>query len=179
MPLQSAFYSGPAEGRGHLTRASGFTYLELIAVIVILGGLIALVAPRFAGTGRTYLRTDARRLATLTRYVYEATATKRLSYRLRFDLDGGSVSVATSAGGEEFTPEADPVIRRLKLRGGVELADIVVPGPGKVTAGEVDVFFAPSGPVEPFVVHLSYGDHVKTLDFNPYSGRVRVRDGYL
>ncbi|MFQ5464608.1 MAG: Tfp pilus assembly protein FimT/FimU [Thermodesulfobacteriota bacterium] len=162
-----------------MSGTSGFTYLELIAVIVIIGGLMALVAPRFAGTGRTYLRTDARRLATLTRYVYEATATKRLSYRLRFDLDGGSVSLAASAGGGEFVPEADPVLRRLKLRRGVELADIVVPGPGKVTSGEVDVFFAPSGPVDPFVVHLSYGADVKTLDFNPYSGRVRVRDGYL
>ena len=67
----------------------------------------------------------------------------------------------------------------MRLRRGVELADIVVPGLGRVDSGEVDVFFNPAGAVDPFMVHISRGTEVKTLDFNPYSGRVRVRDGYL
>lgn len=157
----------------------GFTLFELLAVIIILGGLLALVLPRFMDLTVSQLKSDAGRLATLTRYLHEASATKKLYYRMSFDLEKDTVSVAASPDGAEFLPESDPVLRGLRLSNGVGFTDMVVPGLGKVSSGVVEVFFSPSGSVEPFTVHISAGKNVKTLSFNPYSGQIKVEDGYL
>lgn len=135
-----------------------------------------MVLPRFTGVGSTYLKTDAGKMATLTRYLSEASATRHVYYRLRFDLDGDAIDVASSTDGETFAPESAPGMR-LTLSRGVELADITVPGLGTVDTGSVDFFFSPAGAAGPFALRMKMGEDMRTIRFNPYSGRVVVSEG--
>jgi len=171
-------FSRPSQDPRKAGAPPGFTFLEILAVLTILAGILALVLPRFVDLRITYLRTDAGRVATLVRYLNESSDTRRVYYRLGFDLDSESLRVARSVDGKKYKEEPEPALKGIKLRSGVELVDIVVPGLGKVASGEVAVLFSPAGPRESFILHIGSGDSMKTLSFNPYSGRVKVEDGY-
>lgn len=164
-------------------RARGFTLIELLAVIVILGAVLAVVLPRFAGISINNLKTDASRLSTLIRYLNEAAETKRTYYRVLFDMDAGTVSVAESDDASEYAPMAEARLRGLKFASGVRIEDMVLSGLGRVNAGKVTVDFTPSGTSKPFTLHLASegrrGKEVYTLVYNPYSGRVAVKEGYI
>jgi type II secretory pathway pseudopilin PulG len=182
--------------------SAGFTLFELLAIMIIIGAVLAVILPRFSGTTGMNLKSDAKRLSTLVRYLDEAAATKRVYYKADFDIDNGTVRVDESAegGGEGavggYAPVADPVIRGLRLGQGVRFDDIVLARLGTVSSGTVSVFFTPTGSTEPFTLHLSIGEggvarggrggrggigekNAMTISFNPYSGRVKVFEGYL
>ncbi len=67
----------------------------------------------------------------------------------------------------------------MTLSGGTELVDVIVSGIGRVSDGEVAVVFNPSYGAEPFVVHIARGEKTMTLDYNPFSGRVKVIEGHV
>lgn len=178
-PVYPNPYSHPPEKPWPGASSSGFTLLEILAVMAIFAGILALVLPRFMDFRVTYLRTDAGRVATLVRYLSESSDTRRLYYRLTFDLDSKTLTVARSVDGKKFISEPEPALKGIRLRGGVKFVDIMVSGVGKVTSGEVAIFFSPAVSKEAFILHMGSGDDVKTLSFNPYSGRVKVEDGYI
>jgi prepilin-type N-terminal cleavage/methylation domain-containing protein len=157
----------------------GFTLLELIAVIAILAGLMALVLPRFADVGTAFLRTDAGRLTSLIRYTNDAAATKKIYFRMSFDLEADEVTVELSDDATEYRVVPDPAMRGIRLSRGVGFKDIVTPGLGAVDYGTIRVVFSPGGLSEPFTVHLGSSSEVKTITYNPFSGRVKVAEGYL
>ena len=165
-------------GRLRYSSRAGFTLIELLAVMIIIGVVLAVVFPRFSGMGKTYLKTDASKLQTLITYLYEASETRNLYYRINFDLERESVLVESSRDGVEYLPEADRGLRVLRFSPGVDLAEVEVAGLGTTNTGELRVVFTPTGTTEPFRVNLGAGDRAPmTVTFNPYSGRVRVESG--
>lgn len=80
----------PNESRG---RSSGFSLLELIAVLVVLGLASALAAPRIQGSlDEAKIRTATRKMATLLRYARnQALVTKQV------------VTVASDQAGERWS----------------------------------------------------------------------------
>ena len=162
-------------GRPRYSSQAGFTLIELIAVMIIIGLVLAVVFPRFSGMGTTYLKTDASKLQTLITYLYEAAETRNLYYRMNFDMEGESVLVESSRDGVEFIPEADRGLGVLRFSPGVDLAEVEVAGLGTTNTGELRVVFTPTGRTRPFRVNLGSGDRAPmTVTFNPYSGRVKV-----
>ena len=154
---------------------TGFTLIELIAVMIIIGLVLAVVFPRFSDIGETHLKTDASKLQTLITYLYEASETKHLYYRINFDMEGESVLVESSRDGKEYLPEADRGLGVLRFSPGVDLAEVEIAGLGVTNTGKLRVVFTPTGRTEPFRVSLGSGDRASmTVTFNPYSGRVRV-----
>lgn len=174
----SGIFSSTVFRRHLFSKSPGFTLLELILVITIIGVAIAVVFPRFSGFGDTYVKADASRVSALVRYLYQAAATRKVYYRLWFDMEKGAIRVEYSKNGTDYTEEGDSSLRRLKLRDGVDMEDIVVPELGKVNTGEVAVIFSPAGSVEPFTLHLKASEKSLTLYFNPYSGIVKITEGY-
>lgn len=157
----------------------GFTLLELLVVIAVIGIALALVYPRLPALGAAYLKTDAGRAAGLLVYLNEASAARRTNYRLKFDLEKETLTVDASKGAEEYAAVTEPGLGGIKFREGVDLEDIVVPGLGRVKAGEVSVVIAPSGSGEPFTLHLKSGKEQMTILFNPYSGKALIEKGYI
>lgn len=158
---------------------NGFTLFELLLAIIIISGLLAIALPRFANVGGVYLKTDAGKVATLVRFLNEASATRKVYYRVWFDMEKDSLRVESSKNGVDYVDEPDAAIRRMRLHDGVAIEDIIVPDLGKVDAGEVAVIFAPAGSIDAFTLHLKSSGRAMTLTFNPYSGEAKVIEGYV
>lgn len=153
--------------------------LELILVMMLLGLVLAIALPRFLDTGEAYLKTDSSRVSAYIRYLHEASSTKKVYYRVSFDIGSGEVGAEYSRDGVEYSAEREAALKRLKLREGVVIEDIVVPETGKVNSGVLSVVFTPAGTVDPFTLHLRSGKKFRTLTFNPYAGTVSVAEGYV
>ncbi|MBE7416087.1 MAG: hypothetical protein HS130_13080 [Deltaproteobacteria bacterium] len=154
----------------------GFTIIELVVLMAVIGLVLAVALPRLAGFEHAALKSQAGKLSTLLRYANESAATKRLHYKVSFDIENGSVMVERSPDGREFS--GDTGIRGLKMSGGVALRDLVVEGFGKIETGTVSVVFTPLGAAGGFSVHLEAGKDWFTVKFNPYSGKAEVVEGY-
>lgn len=167
---------------GTLTEAArpqaGLSLIELLAAMVIIGIILAIVYPRISGISEAYLKSDSRRVAALITYLSESASSKKLYYRVWFDLTNERLRVESSVAGKEYAPSTDPALRELALREGVEIEDIVTPGLGKTASGEVSMVFAPASG-EPFTLHLKAGESSMTVSYNPYTGKVRTEAGYV
>ncbi|HEY6008834.1 MAG TPA: prepilin-type N-terminal cleavage/methylation domain-containing protein [Geobacteraceae bacterium] len=172
---------GTTTGTQYAARSTqrGFTLLELVVVIVILALTAAIVLPRFSFTDDGRLRTSARTVAALLRYLGERGATGGGTYRLHLNPGDNTMSVTRLAeNGEESRPE-DPFLNRAFLAQGVSLADVVLPRFGKVRESEVIVTLGPRGLSDFLVLHLKgKGEAAYTIFAYPEGGRVKVVAGY-
>jgi prepilin-type N-terminal cleavage/methylation domain-containing protein len=159
--------SGPLSSRftSHVSRLTrtGFTLLELAVVIFIISLMAALVFPSFYHSDNG-LRSDARKTASLLRYLNDNAISAKGTYPLKFDLEEGELSWKG--------PDGE---RSEKLR---SLAGVDLQSKGELKKGEVTVFFGPLGIREYMALHLSKDDKDMTVAINPVSGRVKVEEGW-
>jgi prepilin-type N-terminal cleavage/methylation domain-containing protein len=164
-------------------RQSGFTLIELIVVIIILGMVSLLVFPRLRAFQAGEMKRAIRHLSIVIHQMTLDSASTKERYRLYFNLDSNdywAVSV------QESVRESDrvilltekPMIKRKPLPAGIEFEDIVTAQHGKVTQGEVFSEFYPVG-IEALTLHLKEGDDHWTLVADPLTGRVKTFDRYL
>lgn len=162
-----------------LCPTKGFTLLELIAVIAILGTVLVLVFPRLSILEDLTLKSEVRRMAGLFRYLNEAAYTRKIYYRVSFYPEEESLTVESSPDGFEFSKAQDVFLHNLTLREGTDIEDIIVQGLGKIRHGSVTIIFNPGIGAEAFNLHLKKNDRAFTISYNPYSGKVKVTDGYV
>ncbi len=156
-----------------LSHSHGFSLLELIAVIAVIGVTLAFVLPRFQSLGDRRLESDADRLALLASFIGERAVATRSQYRIHFDLAGAAVRVEASADGREFTRVTEPVARGGKLSPGVEIGEVFSPGLGRVSRGEAFVALTSRGS-DPFEVTLLSGGRKAVVSYNPYTGKASL-----
>jgi prepilin-type N-terminal cleavage/methylation domain-containing protein len=157
----------------------GLTLFELLLVIAILGSILLIVFPKITLLEDFTLKSEARRMAGLFRYLHESTSTKKVYYRVWLYPERDSLKIESSIDGIEFREYQDTIIRGFSLRGGIDIQDIVIAGLGKVNKGAVAIVFNPQVGAEPFNLHLKGNEHTLTLKYNPYSGKVKVIEGYV
>lgn len=161
------------------TKSSGFTLIELLLVLVILSITAALVVPRLPSTDAMELKSSARSLASLLRYLGERSISSKNIYRLHVNLRENSIMVTRKlANGDEVPPE-DPLLSRNSLTAGIVIADLQSPRLGKVTEGEVVVDFGSAGLSEFLILHLSSskGENFTVTGY-PQGGKVKILSGY-
>jgi len=157
---------------------AGFTLVELVVVIVVIGLATGLLLPLFANWGQDALLASARRLSGTTRYLYNEAALTRSEHRLIFHFDDGSYEA------KWINPEGELVDvegsgHGGRLQGDAHFRDIVVTGRGKFNSGEVTVVFHPTGWIDETVLHLAdEDDRQLTLRLAPLTGTVEVFEGY-
>ncbi len=162
-----------------LSNKKGVTLLELLVVIVILGSIAAIVAPKFSAFEGFMLDSEARKVAGLLRYLDESATTKNVYYRVWFRPEEESFEVESSPDGVEFKRVKDNSLKGYKFRAGIDMEDIVVAGLGKVASGEAAVVFNPGAGAGPFALHLKKSGAGLTVSYNPYSGKVTIKQGYI
>lgn len=144
-------------------KKAGFTLFELLAVIAVLSVMLALTFPVFGGIGQGGLKSDARKLSSALRSVYENAVSRKASYPVKFLFSEHAVSWTMADG--ETSMKVDT------------LSGVEMPSKGLVRDGEITILFEPVGPREPLIVHLEKDDSFLRVIFNPISGRVYVREG--
>ncbi len=161
------------------SQVSGFTLIELLVVLVLLSITAALVAPRLPATDSMNLKSSARSMASLLRYLGERSIGSKNIYRLHINITDNSMKVTRKlASGDEIPPD-DQLLARSVLAAGVTMTAVQSPRLGKVTEGEVLIDFGAGGLSEFLTVHLNSpkGESFTVVAY-PQGGKVKLLPGY-
>lgn len=172
--------------RSRFVSKSGFTLLEMMVVLVLMGLIAALAIPRFKDIYEVDLKSSMRRLAGTIKFCFNEAIIKQATMRLNFDLATGTYNYSilitdpdSTIG--EFVEMPSAVVQPGVLPQGVHFVDILTPrSPEKQIDGETNIMFFSTGYAEKAVIHL--GDRKGrqyTLLVKPLTGGVRIFEGYI
>jgi prepilin-type N-terminal cleavage/methylation domain-containing protein len=182
----------------------GFTLVEIMIVIAIIGGVLALGVPKMFSTAST-MRAAIRKLAVITRDIRNNSRLYQVTTRLAISLDkdkGYAYLVESSPGivlmqselqekelerltekqAEEskkkvqFSTEARVLKKPVTLPKGMKFEDVEKAGRDEAQAsGMAYINFYPQGLSEEAAIHISDGGNLHwTIVINPLTGRADV-----
>ena len=174
-PLLSIPRSGHRPG---YNTAAGYTLLELIVVIVLLGLIFGLTVPKFRQAlisdtlGATSLR-----LIGLVQNLREQAVRGQETYTLHIDIRTNEIWSFASSASEEEQEKARK--RAYKLPMDVQIQDIWSWSGGK-HYDEAIIRFSKKGYIEQSIIHLrSEDDRELSLELYPFLGTIKIHDGYV
>lgn len=161
-------------------QSKGFTLIELMVVIVVLGVMMTLIIPQLGNIGDANLKRSARHLTGMIRFLRDEAQAKKTVYRLRFDIQGGKYwaeeFTILSKDTAEFTRMQTAMTNEGSLAGQTTFKDVQV-------GSHLDdpyMLFTPDGWVEPAFIHLrNSDDKIFTLIVKPLTGDTELREGEL
>lgn len=159
-------------------KQTGYTLVELTVVIVLIGVMITLAAPRIRSTLLDDgLESVVRHLVNISRELRNESVREQMDYVLHIDLNSGMIWTYAA----DMTPEkrAERQKGAFRLPANVKIADISRSGQEKQKDGEAEITFYRKGYVQPAVVHLAREDRFYTIVFQPFSNTVKTYDRYL
>lgn len=139
---------------------NGFTLIEIIVVIFLISLMLALVIPSFSVIGESRIKSDAKKLASILRYLNDSAISTKETFSLKVVFKERLIGYNGPDG--EKTERFDSIFA-------VELQS-----KGTVSEGELIIFFGPLGASEAFRFFLRDDERVMTVAFNPLSGRVKI-----
>ncbi len=151
-----------------VTSKKAFTLIELLIVIFIISLTTALIMPSFWDSGERALKSEAKRISSTLRYVYDEAVGKKQAYILKINLDNNSWGFESEKESRSFQMEKDVMFK-----------DVIIPSHGEISEGEVTMEFGPLGPGEPVTVHLIKNQKEYTITFNHLNGRAKILEGYV
>lgn len=158
----------PAAGQAH---CHGFTLLELIVVISLLGIMLIFTVPRFHETlflDKT--KTSSRWIIGKIQALKEAALRNQKQYSLHINLDTEQFwETDASMSAEELENAA---LNASLLPGGLKIADIEYPDRGKITSGQTDITFYKNGTSDKVLIHLQDGDEYVSFLVEPFLSEV-------
>lgn len=133
------------------SRASGFTLIELIIVLVLMGVITALVVPRLTRSlSRMNAESSARQIASILRLARSQAVTEKIPYLAMFDMDTHTLSVV----GYQIRKEEDLSDAEIKrpmgpsvyvLPDGIRFKEGVLSNGETITTGAFQMAFFPGG----------------------------------
>lgn len=162
---------------GLFTEPSGFTLVELLIVIALIGVVLALAVPTTRDAlSVNSLKKASRQIIGLTRQLRTDAVRDQIDYILVVKIPDASYYVITP----DMTPEKLLEIEKKakQLSGGVSILDIVREKNEKITEGKVNIKFGKNNVGPPLVMHLAYEEDRMTLVINPFLGVTAVYESY-
>ncbi|MBF0291262.1 MAG: type II secretion system protein [Nitrospinae bacterium] len=165
-------------GASSVTARGGFTLIEMLVVVVIIGIMAGALIPRLPDVTASRLKSSARRLAGTITYLYERSAATQLVYRLTLDMDSNEFYVSLLNKDNQFEETKLDFASRTHLPDNVRVDSANISAQGAVSSGRADIHFFPGGFTDQAYVYLkdSSGNEL-TLDVHPLTGRVRILEG--
>ncbi len=158
--------------------ARGFTLIELIVVLVLLGLMLGLAVPKFRQAVLTdSLNATSLRLIGLVQDLREKAISDQVSYVLHLDLRKKTLwAFATDATEEEQGIAKE---RAYQLPPDVKIEDIWSWSSGKLY-DEATILFSKKGYIEQSMIHLEALDGRQlSLELTPFLGSIKIHDGYV
>lgn len=190
----------PVDAHIQQKRTIGFTMIELIIVIVLLGILVTFIAPRLGGITPKYrLRSFARNTASLIEKTRVTAIVRGKTTGIRYVLDDGSGRYRIHSSGGVWGSDSENTYYAMALPPapldypdlpleerysqlvevappGIRILRVILPGAGEVTSGAINIAFSPSGTIGSHILVLEadFGDdsesQVMSLKYNSISG---------
>lgn len=187
----------------NFSRKAGFTLLEVMIVLGILGAMLAFGMPRLQGP-KNNVKTVARKMATLSREIRHQARIKKMTYRLVLSMGESNSNQAhkywvESAPANTLIPSQQTLESLAKLsdeerpQAQFQPVEKLVKGqrelpPGlffgsvetqsdqaPITSGEAYIYYSAEGLVEQALVQITNRDKLFwTLVFNPLTGHVEI-----
>ncbi len=187
----------PLENKFCRNSLTGFTLIELILVLVIIGFLTSLVGPAITSRTGLRLKTTVKRVAAGLRYARSQAVVSGSNYRVTFDLENGQVIIESlavddpyqrGAWGEEEEEEEDsyeeesstqrqPEKKVFSLPPDVTIAQVVLNGE-EIYEGIAEIDFFPNGSCsggDIFLMDTKERTYRISLEF--LTGIVKIREG--
>lgn len=160
---------------GRVSLASGFTLVELLVVIVVLGLISALTLPLLTDRGAGSENNKLRRVAGTVKQLYNEATLTRDEYLLTFDLDNNRLETYRLHSGQQEV-EKEAFGRPLDMDP-LRVRQITVKGQGVFRSGRISVMVYPLGWMEATEVVFTRGDG-RTVDlfFSPLTGTATINE---
>ena len=158
--------STPVGGKAKSPSLRGFTLIELILVLVIIGFITSLVAPAITSSTGLRLKTTVRRLAAGLRFARSQAVITGNTYQVIFDVENGAMAIEPveqetpyalweqeEGSGDTEEEDADAERRALKRKQGgkiytmpedITLAKVLLDGE-EISEGQAWLEFYPNG----------------------------------
>jgi prepilin-type N-terminal cleavage/methylation domain-containing protein len=159
-------------------RTSGFTLVELLAVITIMGLMAGVVAVSWAASlPRAELNSTVHDLAAAVSGARSDAISRNGEFRIYYDLDANSYKVVSpyrSGGGLAQTEEERLVVKRVRFPDSIELERVTIDGI-QYGSGKVFVSFSPLGSATGHTVSLRQApsETPMTVEVLPLTGLIR------
>lgn len=163
------------------SHSKGFTLIELMVVLVVLGVMLGLVVPRLGELGEANLKRSARHLTGMIRFLRDEAQAKKAVYRLRFDIPAGrywaeELTVNPGEQTMEWRKFNSEMASEGSLSGNTSFLGIKAGS----HPDEPYIQFTPDGWVEKSFIYLKNGeDRPFTLIVQPLSGTTELREGQI
>lgn len=184
-------------------RNQGFTLIELVVVIVLLGIVVAFTVPKLeTNLFSDSTRVGVRRVVNALRMSRNMAVQSQLPYKFGMEIGANHISSvpdivpddnagdgdkehgvdkAEVGDAETARPKASPPEEiSFDLPKGVRILDVALLGEKPTTSGTVEIRFSPKGYAEQAVIHL-IGDDEKayTIVVTPFLSTIRTIEGYV
>ena len=159
-------------------RQAGFTLLELIVVMALMGIVFFFAIPRFEGS---FFFDDAKQSArwltgTLQSLREEALRTRR-QHILNVDFETGRVWNTMEGMTIE---ELDLAMRRARpIPGGARVAGVEFPPETRVASGRAEIRFYGDGHSDKVLIHLQHGGAYSSFLLEPFLSQVKMFDYWV
>ena len=157
---------------------SGYTLIELIVVIILLGLMFGLVVPKFRQAVLSdSLDATSLRIIGLIENLRERAVSDQISYVLHFDIRGRELwAFASDATAEEQETARE---RAYQLPADVIIEDIWSWSRGKIY-DDATIQFSKKGYIEQSMIHLQSEDGRQlSLELTPFLGSIKIHNGYV
>ena len=158
--------------------SKGFTLIELIVVLVLLGLMFGITVPKFRQAILSdSLDSTSLRLIGLVQNLRERAISDQVSYLLHFDIQEKRIWAFASNASEEDQETARE--RAYELPVDVKIQDVWSWGSGKIY-NEGIIRFSRKGYIEQSMIHLQSEDGRElSLELTPFLGSIKIHEGYV
>jgi general secretion pathway protein H len=160
-------------------KKKGFTLLELVVVLGLLGIMLAISFPRFRQVLTVNeLKTATRKIVGLASGLRDMAIRDNKDYLLHVEIDNRRFWVDSDADTEEEKSQAREA--GYLLPPPIRISDVWLYSQGKISFGEATIRFNRKGYAEKTMIHLAAadGDQMSLL-VSPFLSEIKIFDGYV